>query len=132
MDLQEKLAKLETLGPAALPRAGRAAGTAGEAAPLPAHTSGPPAARQETPAWPGLPAPPAPLPPRRPLTPLTPREREVAALIAAGLTNREIARRLVVTEGTAASHVAHILGKLGVRSRVQVGVWAAAQGLAAG
>jgi DNA-binding NarL/FixJ family response regulator len=82
-------------------------------------------ARQEPPARPRRPAPPAPA------TPLTPREQEVAALIAAGLTNREIARRLIVTEGTAASHVAHILGKLGLRSRVQVGVWAAAQGLVA-
>jgi non-specific serine/threonine protein kinase len=62
--------------------------------------------------------------------PLTAREGEVAALIAAGLTNREIAERLVITEGTAASHVVHILNKLGLRSRVQVGVWAAGRGLA--
>ena len=61
--------------------------------------------------------------------PLTPREGEVAALVAAGLTNREIAEQLVITEGTAASHVVHILNKLSVRSRVQVGVWAAGRGL---
>jgi hypothetical protein len=50
-------------------------------------------------------------------------------LIAQGLTNREIAAGLVVTERTAATHVEHILNKLGLRSRAQVAVWAAAQGL---
>jgi non-specific serine/threonine protein kinase len=58
---------------------------------------------------------------------LTPREREVAALIARGMTNRQIAAELVVTERTAAAHVEHILGKLGFASRTQIGVWAAAQ-----
>jgi CRP-like cAMP-binding protein len=62
-------------------------------------------------------------------TPLTPREREVATLIARGLTNREIAAGLVVTERTAATHVEHILSKLGLRSRAQVAAWAAEQGL---
>jgi CRP-like cAMP-binding protein len=61
-------------------------------------------------------------------TPLTPREREVATLIAKGLTNREIAAGLVVTERTAATHVEHILSKLGLRSRAQVAAWAAEQG----
>lgn len=51
---------------------------------------------------------------------LTPREREVAALVAEGLTNRQIADRLCVSEGTARTHVERILGKLGVHSRVQV------------
>jgi DNA-binding NarL/FixJ family response regulator len=59
---------------------------------------------------------------------LTPRELEVAHLVATGLTNREIAERLVITERTAAAHVEHILGKLDLRSRVQV---AAAFGAAA-
>ena len=64
-----------------------------------------------------------------PLPPLSPREREVAVLIARGLTNREIAAGLVVTERTAATHIEHILNKLGLRSRAQVAVWAAEQGL---
>jgi CRP-like cAMP-binding protein len=62
-------------------------------------------------------------------SPLTPREREVAALVARGLTNREIAAGLVVTERTAATHIEHILSKLGLRSRAQVAAWAAGQGL---
>jgi non-specific serine/threonine protein kinase len=53
----------------------------------------------------------------------------VAALIARGLTNRQIAEHLVITEGTAANHVVHILNKLGYSSRAQVAVWAAEQGL---
>ena len=59
---------------------------------------------------------------------LTPRQREVAGLVAAGFTNAEIARRLVLTPGTVANHVEHILRRLGLRSRTQVGVWAAERG----
>ena len=62
--------------------------------------------------------------------PLTPREREVAALVAAGLSNREIAGRLVITERTAENHVAHILDRLGFRTRVQVAAWVAGRGSA--
>jgi predicted ATPase/DNA-binding CsgD family transcriptional regulator len=51
---------------------------------------------------------------------LTAREREVAALIAAGLTNKDIAARLVVSKRTVDAHVEHILGKLNYNSRVQV------------
>ncbi len=51
---------------------------------------------------------------------LTPREREVAMLIAAGLTNAELARRLYISPKTAAIHVSSILHKLGVTSRTQV------------
>jgi non-specific serine/threonine protein kinase len=58
-----------------------------------------------------------------------PREREVAAQVARGLTDRQLAARLVITERTAATHIEHILGKLGLTSRVQIGVWAAAHGL---
>ena len=61
--------------------------------------------------------------------PLTAREREVAGLVARGLSNREIADALVITEGTAEVHVKHILSKLGFKSRSQVAVWAAQQGL---
>jgi DNA-binding CsgD family transcriptional regulator len=53
-------------------------------------------------------------------TALTPREREVALLIAAGLTNVELARRLYISPKTAAVHVSNILHKLGVPSRTQV------------
>ncbi|MFN8526657.1 MAG: LuxR C-terminal-related transcriptional regulator [Chloroflexota bacterium] len=60
--------------------------------------------------------------------PLTQREREVALLIAQGLTNRQIAERLVITEGTAASHVVHILGKLDFNSRAQIAAWVASNG----
>jgi non-specific serine/threonine protein kinase len=58
---------------------------------------------------------------------LTPRETEIAALVAEGLTNREIAERLVVAQRTAEGHVAHILGKLGFTSRTQLAAWVAAQ-----
>ena len=51
---------------------------------------------------------------------LTVREREVARLIALGYTNRQIADKLVITRGTAANHVAHILQKLGATNRTQV------------
>ena len=61
--------------------------------------------------------------------PLTPRQREVAGLIAKGLTNRQIAERLVVTERGAAAHVGQILDKLGASSRTQVAVWASEHGL---
>jgi non-specific serine/threonine protein kinase len=54
---------------------------------------------------------------------LTRREREVADLVAQGLTNREIAARLFVSERTAESHVEQIRGKLGFRSRAQMAAW---------
>ena len=58
---------------------------------------------------------------------LTRRESEIAALVAEGLTNREIAERLVMAPRTAEGHVAHILGKLGFTSRAQLAAWSAAQ-----
>jgi DNA-binding CsgD family transcriptional regulator len=59
---------------------------------------------------------------------LTAREREVAALIARGKSNRDIAEALVLGPRTVQTHVAHILAKLGCSSRAQVAAWAADQG----
>jgi DNA-binding NarL/FixJ family response regulator len=61
---------------------------------------------------------------------LTPREAEVLALIAEGLTNAEIAERLVVSAATVKTHVNHIFAKAGVRDRAQAVVYAYANGLA--
>ena len=54
---------------------------------------------------------------------LTPREREVAELVAQGLTNREIAERLFLSERTAQNHVQHILTKLDLSNRSQIAAW---------
>jgi DNA-binding CsgD family transcriptional regulator len=51
---------------------------------------------------------------------LTGRERQVAGLVASGLSNREIAARLVISQRTVDAHVNHIFAKLGVSSRVQL------------
>ena len=61
--------------------------------------------------------------------PLTVREREVTTLVAQGLTNRQIAERLVISERTADAHVRNILAKLDFTSRAEVGVWAVEHGL---
>ena len=74
---------------------------------------------------------PAKPPPGQASDKLTPREREVAALIARGLSNRQIGRSLVITERTVAAHIEHILNKLGFVSRTQIGVWAAEHGIVA-
>jgi DNA-binding NarL/FixJ family response regulator len=60
---------------------------------------------------------------------LTPREVEVLALIAEGLTNTEIAERLVVSAATVKSHVNHIFAKIGARDRAQAVVYAYANGI---
>jgi DNA-binding NarL/FixJ family response regulator len=58
---------------------------------------------------------------------LTSREWEVAELVALGLTNRSIAQRLFLSRPTVATHVARILGKLSLASRVQLAAWVARQ-----
>jgi DNA-binding NarL/FixJ family response regulator len=60
---------------------------------------------------------------------LTEREREVAALIAKGKSNREIADQLVVSYRTVETHVRSILSKLAFASRAQIAVWAVEIGL---
>ena len=55
---------------------------------------------------------------------LTRRQREVAELVTVGLTNAEIAGELVLTTGTVANHIEHILDRLGLRNRAQIAAWA--------
>lgn len=60
---------------------------------------------------------------------LTPREREVLALLGAGLSNAEIARRLYLVEGTVKAYVSTLMSRLGVRNRVQAAILAHEAGL---
>ncbi len=60
---------------------------------------------------------------------LSRRERQVASLVAGGLTNKQIAAELVVSAATVRSHVEHILTKLALRSRAQIAAWATQQDL---
>jgi NarL family two-component system response regulator LiaR len=61
--------------------------------------------------------------------PLTQREMEVLRLVAKGLSNPEIAQRLVVTEATVRTHVSHILSKLHLANRVQATLYALQEGI---
>lgn len=60
---------------------------------------------------------------------LTPREKDILKLIAEGLSNKMIGRRLDISDGTVKVHVKHLLKKLNLRSRVEVAVWAVEEGL---
>ncbi len=62
--------------------------------------------------------------------PLTDREEEVLALVAEGMSNRDIAENLHVSETTVRTHVSHILGKVGVKNRVQAALFALRTGIA--
>ena len=62
---------------------------------------------------------------------LTKREQEIAALVAQGLSNKQIAAKLVVSERTAEYHILNILNKLGFNSRTQIASWAAMHELVA-
>lgn len=66
-------------------------------------------------------------PPRT--APLTPREIEILRLVAEGLSNREIGRRLVITEGTVKNHVHSALEKLNLENRIQAAAYIVRQGL---
>jgi DNA-binding NarL/FixJ family response regulator len=67
--------------------------------------------------------------PRSGLAALTAREREILALVAAGMSNKEIAAELVISERTARTHVSNVLGKLNLTSRTQAALVAVREGL---
>ncbi|MEU4242199.1 AAA family ATPase [Actinoplanes sp. NPDC026619] len=88
---------------------------------IPGYLSSPdvaPSAPSSSPTLPALPA----------RSALSAREIEVARLVAAGMTNREIAAKLVIAPKTAAAHVEHIRTKLGVSRRAQIAAWVATLG----
>ncbi|MDT0303902.1 response regulator transcription factor [Streptomonospora wellingtoniae] len=89
-----------------------------------ASAAGAAAARSDTPASGGWERPAASA-----LAELTPREREVLACVGEGLSNRQLARRLGITEPTAKTHVSRVLAKLDLRSRVQAAIVAQESGL---
>jgi DNA-binding NarL/FixJ family response regulator len=64
-----------------------------------------------------------------PLDALTEREREVLALVAEGLPNKQIARRLEISEKTVKAHLTSVFRAIGVNDRMQAGLWARRNGL---
>lgn len=60
---------------------------------------------------------------------LTKREREILRLIATGATNREVAEKLIISEGTVKNHLAHLFSRLGLRDRTQAVIYAREHGL---
>lgn len=60
---------------------------------------------------------------------LTPREQDILALIAEGMSNKMIGRKLDISDGTVKVHVKHLLKKLNLRSRVEAAVWAVEEGI---
>lgn len=68
-------------------------------------------------------------PPTQSVNALTLREKEILAELSVGMSNKLIARKLDITEGTVKVHVKHLLKKLRLRSRVEAAVWAVQEGL---
>lgn len=66
--------------------------------------------------------------PARVLEQLTKREREVLGLIAQGMSNKDIAQQLIITEKTVKTHVSHILDKLELADRTQAAIYAVKSG----
>ncbi|MDX6494080.1 MAG: hypothetical protein QOE17_66, partial [Gaiellales bacterium] len=64
-----------------------------------------------------------------PLEELSDREREVLSLVAEGLPNKQIGRRLGISEKTVKAHLTHVFRTIGVDDRIQAGLWARRQGL---
>jgi DNA-binding NarL/FixJ family response regulator len=67
----------------------------------------------------------------RPSAELTPREREVLLMVAEGLPNKLIARRLEISEGTVKAHLTRVFERIGVTDRTQAALWAERHGLRA-
>ena len=65
------------------------------------------------------------------LNDLTPRELEILQLIIAGKTNKEIAHEVFISKKTVEFHLDHIYTKIGIRTRLRVGIWAIQHGLQA-
>lgn len=89
------------------------------------------AATCEEPAVQARPDPAPPEPSSRPPAVLTRRQREVADLVARGLTNRQVSSELAISENTVANHVAAILTRLDASARSQIAAWASEEGLRA-
>ncbi|WP_273700052.1 LuxR C-terminal-related transcriptional regulator [Actinomadura graeca] len=107
----------DALGGAAFDRAFAQGGRCGHDA-LMAYALEEPRQAAAAPSGPSAPSGPAGAAPE-----LTPREREVARLVAQGMTNKRIAAALVIAPRTAEGHVEHILTKLGFTSRAQIAAW---------